>query len=605
MGIGEYIDAVIETDVLVVGGSGAGVSAAIAAIRSGVEVILVSKGKVGYSGNAIMAGGGFSIAGESAYKVCGEKKAKPSDNKEKLFENIVKESYFLSDQNMVEQYVYESPSIVNELLRWGERAGQEFVFVPPNTWISAGICWGRALKQGLKENPGIDVIEDTTVVEILKSNKKVSGAVGIDIYTGKIILFKAKAIILATGGYQPFSFKNTVSDMTGDGVAMAFRVGATLADMEFLLPLPTAIIPNEIRGSIFPYVFEFNAKNLKIKARDVNGNLIEIPEKIKEISKGTKLNKLASMYYWGKTIFEGKGGPNGGIYLDYSDNTKEELEKAFDDFFTFFSKWHRYGYYKGDNMKQVRKIITNSKLFEVGLGFEYSMGGILVDEKMQTNFSGLFAAGEVASGVFGACRVRDGLTEMLAQGYRAGLTASEYVKGEYEPRIDRDMLYKAIQKILQPFETKKGISPLKVFKEIETTADSGFGLVRNEKGLSDALKKIQNIKNEAIPKVTLKNHSRNYNYEWISALQAENLALCVEAGVRCALLRKESRGCHIRSDYPEVDHNKWTVRILVSQNNNSIKLSTRKPIVTKLSLPKGKDKSVMDYFLNKDLRYKT
>ncbi|MGI6154283.1 MAG: FAD-binding protein, partial [Christensenellaceae bacterium] len=346
------VDRVITTDVLAVGGSGAGVTAAVAALRSNVKVTLVSKGKVGNSGNAIMAGGGFSVDGESALKVCGMENADPSFTQDKLFDYIVKESYFISDQNMVEQYVEESPKVVNELLQWGKRAGQEFLFVPPSTWIAAGKCWGNALKQGIKENPEIEVIEDTMIIDLLTNNGQVVGALGLDIYTGELIAFKSKAVVLGTGGFQPFSLKNTVTDMTGDGVAMAFRAGAKLADMEFLLAFATALSPNEMKGSIYPFVMEFNMRNIHYDVRDGNGDLIDIPEEIIKISRGTKLSKLASMYYWGKAIAEGRGTPNGGVYLDYSSNSKEELERSLENFFQRFSKWHRYGYYKGEDMSE-------------------------------------------------------------------------------------------------------------------------------------------------------------------------------------------------------------------------------------------------------------
>ncbi|NLZ51971.1 MAG: FAD-binding protein [Thermoanaerobacteraceae bacterium] len=597
------VDRVITTDVLAVGGSGAGVTAAVAALRSNVKVTLVSKGKVGNSGNAIMAGGGFSVDGESALKVCGMENADPSFTQDKLFDYIVKESYFISDQNMVEQYVEESPKVVNELLQWGKRAGQEFLFVPPSTWIAAGTCWGNALKQGIKENPEIEVIEDTMIIDLLTNNGQVVGALGLDIYTGELIAFKSKAVVLGTGGFQPFSLKNTVTDMTGDGVAMAFRAGAKLADMEFLLAFATALSPNEMKGSIYPFVMEFNMRNIHYDVRDGNGDLIDIPEEIIKISRGTKLSKLASMYYWGKAIAEGRGTPNGGVYLDYSSNSKEELERSLENFFQRFSKWHRYGYYKGEDMSEVKRMMLNDEWIEVGLGFEYSMGGILVDEKMNTGVPGLFAAGEVTSGVFGANRVRDGLTEMLAQGYRAGLSAAEFVKGTSELDIDLSQLESIVERITRPFAAKDGISAIKVHHNIEKTSDEGFGFLRNEAGLTKTLNELNRIKNEELPYISFKNKSRNYNYEWIEYMQVENLLTCVEAGVRAALMRKESRGCHIRSDYPEVNHDEWILRIIIENEDNKMKLTTRKPIVTKLPLYKGKDENVMAYFLNKNLGY--
>lgn len=594
---------IIAADVLAVGGSGAGVTAALAAQRSGREVLLVSKGKVGNSGNAIMAGGGFSIDGESAHRICGIEEADPNFTKEQLFENIVKESYFISDQNMVEQYVDESPQIVHELLEWGKRCGQEFLFVPPSTWISAGKSWGRALKQAIKENPGIKVMEDVMVVDLLTNNGTVVGALGIDIYTGELIVFKSKAVVLGTGGFQPFSLKNTVTDMTGDGVAMAYRVGAKLADMEFLLAFATALWPEEMKGSIYPFVFEFNMRDLDFIIRDGQGKIVEIPPEVTRTTRGTKLSKLVSMYYWGKEINEGRGTSNDGIYIDYSINSRGKIQESLEMFFDRFSRWHRRGYYKGEDMSKVKDKMLKGEYLEVGLGFEYSMGGILVDDRMQTGVPGLFAAGEVTSGVFGACRAGDGLTEMLAQGYRAGLSAAEFARDSDELSIDKYQVEKVVDKILKPFKIKDGISGVKVHDNIEKAADAGFGVIRNEEGLIKTLKELERIKKEEIPNISSADKSRRYNIDWIESIQCRNLLTCTEAGVRAALMRKESRGCHIREDYPEVNHDKWLVRIIVSNEKGEMKLSTRKPKVTRLSLPTGKNENVIEYFFDENLEY--
>lgn len=185
-------DRVVQTDVLAVGGSGAGIMAAIYAARGGREVTLVSKGKIGYSGNAIMAGGGFGIDGQSGKQLLGITDVDETFTKEKMFDCIVKESFFIADQNMVEQYVEEGPIAVNDYMGWAERAGLDFFFCKPANWISSGICFTRALIQGLRETSGITAMEDTTVLEILTADGRVCGAIGLDIYSGELILFRAE-----------------------------------------------------------------------------------------------------------------------------------------------------------------------------------------------------------------------------------------------------------------------------------------------------------------------------------------------------------------------------------------------------------------------------
>ena len=600
------INKIVELDVLSVGGSGAGVMSAIAAKRSGAKrVMVVSKGKIGQSGNAIMAGGGFSIDGESAYHELGIENANPSFTKDILFENIVKESYYMSDQNLAQQYVDDSPKVVQELLEWGERANQKFLFAAPSTWISAGLSWTRSLRQGLRENPEIETMEDVMIVELLLSENKVVGAIGINIYTGEIIQFNAKTVILGTGGFQPCSLKNTVTDMTGDGIGMAYRAGAQLSDMEFLLAFATALYPNEVKGSIYPFVMEFNMRDVDYVVLDKNHNEIEIPEEIIKISRGKKLSKLISMYYWGQAIEKGLGTKENGVYLDYSGNEKEKLKNSINNFFEKFSTWHKYGYYKGESMLEVKEKILSDGKIEVGVGYEYSMGGIVVNENMETSVEGLYAAGEVTSGVFGANRVRDGLTEMLCQGYRAGISAAEYSHKADLINIGSEEVISQIKHIVEPFSGEGSISSIEVHDEIEKICDQGFGMIRDEDKLKNALEKLEIVKNEKIPNIKFKSSSKAYNYEWIDYLQIQNLIICAEAGIKAALMRKESRGCHIRKDYPMVDNENYMHKIISEKQGKEMKLWTREPIVTRISLPTKNNDNIMSYLLDKDVDYNT
>ena len=598
------ISRVIQTDVLTIGGSGASITAAISAIRSGVNTTIVSKGKIGKTGNAIMAGGGFSLDGKSAHDICKQQQADVNFTKEIRFDNMVKESCYLGDQKLIQQYVDDSPKIFEELLQWGKRANQLFVFLPPNFWFSAGRCWGNAIKQGLKEHDKINVFEDTTIIDLLVKENKVVGAIGLDIYSGELILFKAKAVILGTGGFQPYSFKNTVTDMTGDGPAMALRAGARLADMEFLLFFPTAISPNEIKGSIYPYMFEvlMGATGILPEYRDVNGEVIKIPEKALKLSKGSKLGKLVTTYYWGKSVEKGKGTKNNGIYWDYSRYSKEELDKAINKFFDNISHWYKKGFYQGEDMTIIKEKILNNEYLEIGPCCEYSNGGILINEKMETDIKGLFAGGEAASGVFGAMRVGDGLTEMIAQGYRAGISASEFSKTVEHEKVDNyqvDQILEELQKILK---NDKGINPFEVKKHLEFVADEGFSFYRNEEKFNKAFEMLDKVKDE-ISCMSIKNKSSYYNLELLTAIQNKNLLVCLETGMRAAQMRKESRGCHIRTDYPEVNHDDWCVRLTSSLKDEKLEITKSKPNVTKNELPRGKHNNVIDFYTDEKTNY--
>lgn len=593
------VDRIIKTDVLTIGGGGASITAAVAACEQGAKVTLVSKGKVGKSGNTIMIGGGFGIDGESAYKVCGEKDVDVSYTKDALFRRTVLNAFYLSDQNIVQQFVDEAPQAVKRCLDWARSAGQIFKLNPPApVWRTSGRSFGRTLIQAIKENPGIEVIEDVIVADLVVNDGAVVGALGIDVYTGDIVLFEAKAVVLATGGYQPYSFKNTISDMTGDGIAMALRAGAKIADMEFLLFIPTIAEPRNIRGSILPYLMTFAPSFRSVfKVVDGRGNEVVIPEEFNRIPRTNKLNKLLYSYYWGKAIFEGIEEHGNCIYYDFSHCSDKEIENAFEGLKQEYSIWHKYGWYNKVNLEELKQMVMKDRRLKVGLGCEYSMGGVVIDEKMSTGIPGLFAAGEVTSGLFGAFRGGDGLTEMLAHGFRAGISAAEYIKGISGVDVDYTRVDNIVQSIMEPFNRNEGISPYKVQYNIENAADKGFNFFRNEEGLQSALYEFERIKIKELSKMSLASKSRRYNFEWITSILVRNLIACNEAGTRAALMRKESRGCHMRTDYPYVNNDEWLVKIEVQLQGTEIKLTTRKPVVTKMPLPKGKHKSIPDYVL--------
>lgn len=597
----EQYDRLVETDVLVVGGAGAAATAAVAAARGGAKVAMACKGELGKSGNTIMAGAGISMDGVSA-KQYGEENANTSKTKDSMFEEIVKESFYLSEQDVVQQYVDYCGRAVHEIVEWGRKLNQIFYFTGED-YFTSGKALGMACKQGVKETPGIDVLNDVMIQELLTADGKIAGAMGVDVYTGEIIAIRCKAVILGTGGYQPFSFKCTVSDMTGDGMAMAYRAGAELADMEFLLLTPGILASPRIhRGSIFAgFLFLiWSGDEVWPEVYNMKGEKVEskIPEKLLQIARDGELVKLIYNYYWGKEISEGRASQKGGLFFNFAKMTKEDFDKGAEKFHLLMKTWYgKEWHYQGGDFTDLKMMMEQGKPWELGISNEYAMGGIVVDAEMRTRVPGLLAAGEVTSGVFGADRVADATTEMVVQGFKAGESAADYVKGVDEPKLNDDVA-EVRRSILEPFERDKGIEPIKVLRAIEKAADKGFGFVRDEKGLTETLKEIERIRNEDVPRMKVSSRSRAYNYEWIEALQAKNLLTCTEAGVRAALMRKESRGFHIRSDYPQVDHDNWLVRIIASRKNGSMQLATRKPRVTRMELPTGTVENIMQYIMD-------
>ncbi len=589
------IDYEVNCDVLVIGGAGAAVMSAVSAAKKGAAVTVVTKGKIGKSGNTIMIGGGFCIDGESAFHECGLKDANRSFSKDQLFNKLVTSSFFIGNQKIQKQYVDKGPRAVKECLGWANSANQKFQYIPQGvSWRTSGKAFGRTVKEGIRLNPQIQVFEDTLIVDILLSGKKACGAVGLNIYTGEIVQYNAKSVLIATGGFQPFSLKNSISDMTGDGIAMALRAGAKSVDMEFFLFIPTITEPTYARGSILPYLLTIPAINPVFpKVTDLDGNELNIPPEFKTIPKGDKIYKIIYSYFWGKGIFEKYDTYGNNFYYDYSDYTDDEIYRIFDDVAENEAPWHAKGKYnKIDLHKLAEDIIRNQKRLQVGLGNEYSMGGIVVNDDLSTGVEGLYAAGEVTGGTFGAFRSGDGLVEMLAQGVTAGENAAAYANGS--SMLKADNTEAVLSELFAPLNRSDGTSAIETLKKMEDIADKGLNFFRKQETLQEAEENITVLRKE-LQNLSVSNKDRKYNLEWYNSIIAKNIALCEEIAIHAAANRKESRGCHMRFDYPEIDNKNFLYNNYAQLVNDEIVYSTEKPQAAYQVLPTENFESIPKY----------
>jgi succinate dehydrogenase/fumarate reductase flavoprotein subunit len=218
----------------------------------------------------------------------------------------------------------------------------------------------------------------------------------------------------------------------------------------------------------------------------------------------------------------------------------------------------------------------------------YFEGGLKINEKCEASISGLYAAGECTGGMFGANRVAAATTEMLVQGAIAGEQAGEYARKASTPDIDTQQVKRARERVLAPFQIKGGTKPSTVLARIQQIADEKVGVIRDEATLKSALEEVEAIKRLST-KMSVDDQTRNYNLEWIEALEATNLALLLEATVKAALMRTESRGVHYREDHPYVDNENWLNEIVVKmRSDGSVQLRKEPVTVTTVKLPKGK-----------------
>jgi len=568
------VDRVVDADVLVVGGAGAGLRASIGAREKGAKTILISKGPVGKSGATLLAGADLTLDGKSLHELgfTGE----PRDTKRKFFNDIVRQGFYLNNQRLVEVYVADAPKRVKELLDWGIKVG----FTEERAIFASGSSILGALLRKAKEI-GVEMMDDVMLIDLLTKERKISGALGLDIKTGDLIAFKSKAVVLATGGWhKAYSPNAGPRELSGDGHAAAYRAGAELANMEFVTFCCNVLLwPPKWRGIIFTYIL-----SLLIGGKLVNSQGEDFAAKydpaIVKVGTSTEWNKSFVSITTALEVLEGRGSPHGGVYYGFGDMAWNEFESRVT---RRYPNWK----YTGIDFSELGKLLKEGKPVEVGPAAEYFEGGIVVNEKFEASIPGLYAGGECTASLFGANRVAAATTEMIVEGAIAGESAAEYAKKINMLDIDERQVERLREKVLSPLKREGGVKPIELRNRIQRIANKTLGPVRNRKGIEKLIQFIETVKNNELPRLYTSSKSERYNKEWIETLELENVVNVLEVSARSALMRTESRGVHYCSDCPQADNKNWLKEIVVKRVGDKIRTTTRPVTVTKLPLPGG------------------
>ncbi|HMK83682.1 MAG TPA: FAD-binding protein [Candidatus Bathyarchaeia archaeon] len=562
------------TDVLVIGSGGAGLRAAIEAHDQGTSTMLVSNGAVGKSGATMIAGADITLDGAGAAKI--GLPGNESDSKESFFHDIVIQGYYLNNQRLVEAYVRDAPARTKEMIDWGVRYrwdGERAIHTP-------GTDINRVLVEQVKKR-SITLKEDLYITDLLTQGKSTVGVFGLDINSGKLHAIKAKAVIIATGGWQrAYSFTSAPGGLAGVMHAAAYRAGADLQNMEMVTFCPNVILwPPALRGDIFPYILigmfgDLLEKHARPFLRD------EYDPLIYRIATSTEWNKLIFSMACTKIVLRGDGSPRGGTYYSIKNvpvNILEEGEKIHPGW-----TWLRTDY------SNLMNWLKEGNAVEVAPAAHYMEGGITVNEHAATTLRALYAAGECTGGLFGANRVASAITQILVQGAIAGKSAADYSKKTQLQELDKTQLKRIEARLTKPLNQKEGIRAIDLRKRIRNTADENLWVIRNEKGLKKTIAELETIISNDLPRISIQTQTRSYNKEWIEALECESLAQVLLASARSALMRTESRGVHNRSDYPQTDNGRWLREVIVRQVKGKMRLSTRPIKITRFKPPRVK-----------------
>ncbi len=552
-----------EHDVLVVGAGGAGLRAAIEASTAGVSVGLVCKSLLGKA-HTVMAEGGMAAAMANV---------DDRDNWKVHFSDTMRGGQYVNNWRMAELHAKEAPERVRELEAWGavfdrtkdgKILQRNFGGHRYPRLAHVGDRTGLELIRTLQDHgihQGIEVYMEVTVIGLLKDGDRVIGAFAYEREHGRFRIFKAKAVILATGGVgRAYKITSNSWEGTGDGHSLAYDAGAELIDMEFLQFHPTGMVyPPSVKGILVTEGVRGEGGILK-NSEGKRFMFDDIPDNYKDQTADTEEEgwryvtgdknarrppELLTRDHVARCIMRevkaGRGTPNGGVYLDIAwikekiSNAPEHIKKKLP------SMYHQF--------KQLADLDITTTPMEVGPTTHYIMGGIKVDGDTQAStLPGLFAAGECAAGINGANRLGgNSLSDLIVFGKRAGEYAAKFAQENAHGTINHEEIAQTVKWSLEPFEKQNGENPFQLQHELQDMMQLNVGIVRNEDEMQTALIGVRELK-KRLENVSATGNI-DFNPSWHTALDMHNLLNVSEAITLAAIARKESRGGHFREDF--------------------------------------------------------
>jgi succinate dehydrogenase / fumarate reductase flavoprotein subunit len=547
-----------EHDVLIIGAGGAGLRAAIEALAQGARVGLVCKSLLGKA-HTVMAEGGIAAAMGNVDK---------KDDWRTHFCDTMRGGKFLNNWRMAQLHAQEAPERVRELEQWGalfdrtddgqilQRAFGGHTF---KRLCHVGDRTGLELIRTLQDRgvqQGIDVFMECTITRLIKDGERIAGAFGYWREQGRFVTFKAKSIVIATGGIgKAWEITSNSWEYTADGMALAYEAGAELLDMEFVQFHPTGMVwPPGVQGILVTEAVRGEGGTLK------NNRGERFMEKYdpKRMELSTRDVVARAIY---TEVKEGRGSIHGGAYLDISHKPAEYVKKKLP------SMYHQF--------KELADVDITTGPMEVGPTCHYMMGGIRVEaETGQSTVRGLFAAGEAAAGLHGSNRLGgNSLSDLLVFGKRAGNAAADYAKSVQSGALDNAQLQDAEREMLAPFERTDGEFPYEIHRDLQDFMQSLVGIFRTEEDLQKALGELEKLK----PRLERMraDGTRMFNPGWHLTRDLRSMVLISEAVTRSALARRESRGAHSRIDYPNYDDTWAKQNNIISKRGGQMTLEQR------------------------------
>ncbi|WP_296881418.1 fumarate reductase (CoM/CoB) subunit TfrA [uncultured Methanobrevibacter sp.] len=534
----------ISTDVLIIGSGGAGSRAAIEVDNAGLKAIIVSKGLSFRSGCTGMAEGGYNAVFKTVDK---------DDSIEAHIQDTLKGGSYLNDKKLVDILVNESPKRLIDLENYGalfdRQESGEIDQRPFGGQTYRRTCYqgdrtGAELLNALKEEiikRDIECIEEVMITSLVTLDDEVIGATGLNLKDSSLIYFKAKSVILASGGAgQLFPVTSNTSQKNGDGFAIAYRAGADLIDMEQIQFHPTGMVtPKSKRGILVTEAVRAEG-GLLINKDGERFMSRYAPEKMELATRDVVARSIYS------EIIEGRGTENGGVYLDISHLDDDYIDEKLE---TMVLQFENVG------------VDIKHEPIEVAPTAHHFMGGLKIDTDGSTSIKNLFGAGEVCGGVHGANRLGgNALADTQVFGKISGESASKACKNT-ELKTNEKQVKEEASRIENLFK-EGSIKPKEFKNRIKKLMWEKVSIVRDEKTLNEALKELLEMQKE-LDNLSVSD-KKQYNTDLVNALEVINMVEICILSVKSAILRRESRGAHFRSDFPETN-DEWKRSIIVNQ----------------------------------------
>ncbi|MGH7904546.1 MAG: FAD-binding protein [Candidatus Dormibacteraceae bacterium] len=573
----------VETDVLVIGAGGAGMRGAIAVAAAGLKVAVVCKSLLGKA-HTVMAEGGAACALANVAEL---------DSWQTHFADTMNGGKLLNNWRMAEIHAREAPERILELERWGaifDRNRHGLIHqrsfgghtYPRLAHIGdrTGLELIRALQDHLVHQDKVDVFMETTATALVVRDGRVVGALAYRRSDARLILFRAHAVLLATGGWgKIYRVTSNSWECTGDGTALAYRAGAELQDCEMVQFHPTGMVwPPGVKGILVTESVRGEGGLLRNSEGDRFMETYD-PQRM-ELSTRDVVSRAIN-----QEVNEGRGSPHGGVFLSVTHLDGTYVKRRLP------SMWEQFHKLAGID-------ITREPM-EVAPTIHYAMGGVRVEaETGGTNLEGLYAAGEVACGLHGANRLGgNSLSDLLVFGKRAGDAAAAYAQDHPSlPGADMRLVAGHVERMEAPLH-RDGESPYLLHAELQDVMTTHAPIIRDEAGLEAGLEKLLALKERAARCGTGGPNGTAFNPGWHTALDVQHMIANAEAVIRCAIERRESRGAHARGDFPDYDPKLERVNFVVDQSHDGSMRVRReaKPVIPTEMMKIIETKFSLDY----------